>query len=459
MPDPVLERNSEALAWGRVHRGAQRLFAPAWPEEAGRLVRDPGLGPRLVRGLGRSYGDSCLNIGGALIETPLLDRLQAFDREEGLLTADGGFSLLGLLRLCVRPNEDGSYWFPPVLPGTKFVTLGGAIANDVHGKNHHRFGTFGRHVEWLELMRSDGTVLRCSRTENPALFAATIGGLGLTGYIVRACVRLRRAPSPLFDVEDIEMSNLEDFFRLAADSAGYEYTVAWVDCLAEGAALGRGIFSRANHAMAPGTPVAPPGLPALSLPFAFPDFALNSLTLKAFNAAYRRRLMAPRRRARAVHFDKFLFPLDGIGQWNRLYGQRGFYQYQCVVPAGGMREAVREMLSLIAASRQGSFLVVLKTFGETLSPGLLSFPMEGATLALDFPNCGARTLDLLDRLDEVVDAAGGRVYPAKDGRLSAESFQRQYPAWRDFAQHIDPNFSSSFWRRVTEVPGPMKDPA
>ena len=442
----------EALAWGRAHHGLQRVFTPFWPEEAQRLIRDQSLGLRLVRGLGRSYGDSCLNFGGALIETPGLDRLHDFDRMTGVLVADAGFTLFDLLRLCVRPNADGSFWFPPALPGTKFVTIGGAIANDVHGKNHHQFGNFGHHVEWLDLLRSDGTLLRCSATENSVLFRATIGGLGLTGYIVRAGIRLRRAPSPLFDVEDIVMDNLDAFFQLTEDSASYEYTVAWVDCLAEGAQLGRGIFSRARHAEPRGGRIAPPGRPKLALPFSFPNFALNPLTLKAFNAAYRRRLMAPRRTAKGVHFDKFLYPLDGIGQWNRLYGSRGFYQYQCVVPTGAMREAVREMLSMIAAARQGSFLVVLKTFGDKPSPGLLSFPMEGATLALDFPNRGARTLGLLDRLDEVVNAAGGRVYPAKDGRVSPASFQRQYPAWTELSRHIDPQFSSSFWRRVTGAP-------
>jgi FAD/FMN-containing dehydrogenase len=445
-------QSREALAWGRAHHGPQRVFAPAWPAEAEKLVQDRGLGLRLVRGLGRSYGDSCLNFDGALIETPLLDRLHSFDRVTGLLTADAGFSLFDLLRLCTKPNEDGSFWFPPVLPGTKFVTIGGAIANDVHGKNHHQFGNFGHHVEWLELLRSDGTRMRCSADENAEMLRATIGGLGLTGYITRACMRLRPAPSPLFNVEDIEMENLDAFFRLVEESASYEYTVAWVDCLAEGAALGRGIFSRATHAGADGRPVAPPRGPKLPLPFSFPNFALNPLTLKAFNAAYRRKLLAPSRAARGVHFDKFLYPLDGIGHWNWLYGTRGFYQYQCVVPPAAMREAVREMLSMIAASRQGSFLVVLKTFGSTPARGLLSFPIEGATLALDFPNLGPRTLGLMNRLDEVVNAAGGRVYPAKDGRLSAESFQRQYPSWAALQSHIDPGFSSSFWRRVTTSP-------
>lgn len=439
----------EALAWGRVHRGPQRIFMPAWPEEALSLIRDQSLGPRLVRGLGRSYGDSCLNLGGSLIETGRLDRLHAFDRRTGVVTADAGFTLFDLLCLCAKPNPDGSHWFPPVLPGTKFVTIGGAIANDVHGKNHHQLGTFGHHVEWLDLMRSDGTRLRCSLTEHADLFRATIGGLGLTGFIAAARIRLRRVPSPLFDVEDIAMADLEAFFRLTEESASYEYAVAWVDCLAEGAALGRGVFSRARHAERGTGPVAPPAAPRLSLPVSLPNFALNSLTLKAFNAAYRRRLMAPSRTAKAVHFDKFLYPLDGIGQWNRLYGPRGFYQYQCVVPPGAMRDAVRAMLGMIAAARQGSFLVVLKTFGPKPPAGLLSFPMEGATLALDFPNRGERTLRLLDRLDEVVNEAGGRVYAAKDGRIAASSFQRQYPAWTDLARHADPQFSSSFWRRVT----------
>ena len=439
-----------ALSWGRAHRGPQEIRRPHWQQEAGALAASAGPYPRLARGLGRSYGDSCLNFGGTLIETQQLDRLVAFDREHGLVIADPGLSLFALIDLCLKPNPDGSYWFPPVVPGTKFVSLGGAIANDIHGKNHHLAGTFGEHIVWLELVRSDGSLHRCSRAENPALFAATVGGLGLTGYISRIALQLQKVSSPLFDVEDVAIGSVLDFWDLAAESAErFAYTAAWIDCLALGEGLGRGIFSRARHAQTPPRAIRPPHKPALNVPFALPGWVLNPVTLRAFNTAYRARLGGPRRMRRGVSYNHFLFPLDGVGAWNRLYGPRGFFQYQCVVPPSTMRDAIPAMLGRIAATGQGSFLAVLKTFGPRPAAGLLSFPMEGATLALDFPNKGTTTLALLDSLDEILESAGGRLYPAKDGRMSAASFQRQYPGWRNFAQYKDPQFSSSFWRRVS----------
>lgn len=442
-------RMTRALAWGRAHHGDQEIYAPNWPADTMALVRDLISKHRLVRGLGRSYGDSCLNFGGTLIETTRLDRLHHFDRASGLISADAGFSLFDLLRLCSERNSDGSYWFPPVLPGTKFVTLGGAIANDVHGKNHHQFGSFGSHLAWLELARSNGDVLLCSPRENQELFYATIGGLGLTGYIRSAGLQLRRVSSPLFDIEHLTMDNLGSFFSIAEDSARFEYTVAWIDCLASGDALGRGIFTRFNHCPDGHRRVVSSKPPRLSLPLPAPPYALNAVTLSAFNALYRRRLLGQFRRSKAVPTDKALFPLDGIGQWNLLYGPRGFYQYQCAIPFAAMKDGIRALLSAISRAKQGSFLAVLKTLGASSSGGLMSFPLEGATLALDFPNQGARTLNLLDRLDDIVCEFGGRIYPAKDGRISAQAFQRQYPQWGVFERLVDPNFSSSFWRRVS----------
>jgi FAD/FMN-containing dehydrogenase len=448
-------------AWGRAHRFTHAVARPRFADEAASLLAAPD-GPApvlpasvLPYGMGRSYGDSCLNRDGGLIDARGLDRFVAFDRQTGLLEVEGGVTLADILRVLdgARPGEPR--WFLPVTPGTKFVTVGGAIANDVHGKNHHEAGTFGRHVAGLALLRSDGRVLDCSMTDNPELFAATIGGLGLTGLILRATIRLKPVPGPWLESEDIRYDTLEDFFALSAESlAGWEYSVAWIDCLATGRSLGRGIFTRSRHTDA-GPAGAPAGAkphtayePRLSVPLDFPGFALNKLSITAFNALYRRRIPAGGKRG-TLHYDPVFYPLDAIGLWNRMYGARGFYQYQCAVPTAGAAETVRALLETIAAAGQGSFLAVLKTLGDVPSPGLLSFPMPGVTLALDFPNTGAATHALLDRLDAIVAAAGGRLYPAKDGRMPAGLFQGGYPRWREFAAHIDPRFSSSFWRRVS----------
>ncbi len=455
MPVDLDHRNG-ALAWGRVHKGPHTVVRPRWLSAARELACLPTLGKRLAFGLGRSYGDSCLNIGGSLIDTARLDRVCRFDRQTGQIVVEAGFTLFDLLNLCARRNPDGSFWFPAVLPGTKFVTVGGAIANDIHGKNHYLFGTFGRHVEWLELARSDGSVLRCAPDENGSLFAATVGGLGLTGLVTRAGLRLRRVEGLHLEVEDLPMRDLRTFFHLANELAeAWEYTVAWIDCLAEKEHIGRGIFSRARHLdRAPDrTRKKAPTAPRLSIPYAFPGFALNAGALSLFNAIYRARQSAPWRRHRVAHYDGVLFPLDAIGNWNLLYGARGFYQFQCVVPQAAMEETTHEILARIAAARQGSFLTVLKTFGALELPGLLSFPMEGATIALDFPNRGRETLALLEDLDGIVTAAGGRIYPAKDGRMTGAAYRRQYSNWEVFARHIDPQFSSSFWRRLMENAG------
>jgi len=396
--------------------------------------------PMLPFGNGRSYGDSCLNDGGVLLDARGLDRLISFDAERGILVCEAGVLLAEILELVVPAG-----WFLPVSPGTKFVTVGGAIANDVHGKNHHRAGSFGCHIRQLELLRSDGSRRRCSRSENADWFSATIGGLGLTGVIVWAELQLLRVAGPGMDVETIRFANLAGFFDLTAESdAAFAYTVAWVDCASRGRALGRGIFTRSNHSSEDQPEVSAPG-GGFAVPIELPVALVGDTVVRTFNAWYYRR---PRTRRRRVHYDSFLYPLDRVRNWNRIYGRRGFFQYQCVVGPAGGREAVAELLSRIATAGGGSFLAVLKMFGSIPSPGLLSFPRPGVTLALDFPNRGARTTRLLERLDEVVRASGGAVYPAKDARMSAESFRQYFPEWRAFCAYLDPCFSSSFWRRV-----------
>ena len=432
-------------SWGRAFRYEQTLETPFTPMAArARVQKAPR--PVLPYGLGRSYGDVCLNENGVLLATERLDHFIAFDRETGCVTAESGVTLAEILTLCHQPNDDGTFWFLPVTPGTKFVTLGGALANDVHGKNHHNAGTFGCHVLGFDLARSDGTLRHCSPTENADLFNATIGGLGLTGLILRVRIQLKRVPGLRMDAEDIQTGNLQEFLALARDSdKNWDYTIAWLDCLAQGAHTGRGIFSRANHAAGDATNKPSP---RLNLPIAPPITPLNRLTLSAFNATYWRKLGRVTRRRSLVSYEPFFYPLDAIGQWNLMYGRAGFYQFQCVIPWENAEGAVDDLLKIIARSGEGSFLAVLKTFGAQASPGLLSFPREGLTLALDFPNRGATTRALLARLESLTHAAKGRLYPAKDGLMSKAAFHQGYPKLSAFSPLVDPAFSSSYWRRV-----------
>lgn len=401
------------------------------PEAAGSL---------LAYGNGRSYGDVGLNSGATLLHTRGMDRFIAFDATNGVLLCESGVLLGEILDVFV-----GRGWFLPVTPGTRFVTVGGVIACDVHGKNHHRAGTFGCHVRRLELLRSDGARLVCSREENPAWFAATIGGLGLTGLITWVELALKPIAGTHMAVHNSRFAGLEQFFALnAAAEAKHEYTVAWIDCLA---ATPRGVFMAADHAAdaggpgsdADGAPGRAPGIP-LTPPFSL----INGWSLRAFNQLYYHR---PLRKRQIVHYASFFYPLDAVGHWNRIYGRRGFFQYQFVLPMAE-RAALNDVLCCIAASGQGSFLAILKTFGDVPSPGMLSFPLPGVTLALDFPNRGAPTLALFKRLDAIVGEAGGRLYAAKDARMPGEFFRQSYPRLAEFMSFIDPKFSSDFFRRV-----------
>jgi FAD/FMN-containing dehydrogenase len=432
---------AELQSWGRYPRTRQAVRPVFWRHE------NPfaGAGPYLAYGLGRSYGDSCLNDGGTLLATSRLDRFIAFDRKAGLLACEAGVSLEAILALAVPLG-----WFPPVVPGTKHVTVGGAIANDVHGKNHHRAGTFGCHVEELELLRSSGERVVCSPRERPELFAATVGGLGLTGLILAATIRLRPVTTERVVAESIALRDLAEFLEVSrASDAEHEYTVAWVDCLASGRRLGRGILHRGDHAEGPGPPRAIGARARLSVPLELPVSPLNRVTLGAFNLAYyaKNRLAAGRR---SLPYEPFFFPLDGIDRWNRIYGKKGLLQFQCVVPADAAPTALREMLGATSRAGEGSFLAVLKNFGSVRSPGLLSFPREGVTLALDFPKKGERTDRLFRELHAMVASAGGAIYPAKDAHMSPAQFAAQCgERLGAFRAQMDPAFSSSFWRRVT----------
>jgi FAD/FMN-containing dehydrogenase len=431
--------HERVASWGNLARDEVLVL-----DAAGREREFPRLEPAtrvLPFGNGRSYGDSCLNPGGALLRARGLDRFIAFDPKTGVLAAEAGVLLDEILALIVPQG-----WFLPVSPGTRFVTLGGAVANDVHGKNHHSAGTFGRHVRAFELLRSDGQRRRCAPGENPEWFAATLGGLGLTGLITWVELQLRPIAGPWLEVETLRMANLSEFFALARASAEtYEYTVAWLDCSVRGARLGRGIFERARHAVGVGE--TPPSSKLRRVPVTPPGSLVNRLSVRLFNF-WRYHRHGARPRHSHAHYTGFFYPLDGIGAWNRLYGPRGFRQYQCVLPAAAAEAATRELLERIAASGLASFLAVLKTFGDLPSPGMLSFPRSGVTLAVDFPEAGARLEALFQSLDAVVGDAGGRLYPAKDSRMPPSLFRAGYPNWPAFAGFVDPRVSSGFWRRV-----------
>ena len=432
---------SPGQSWGRYPNVEQRILTLSDRQHALPTFE----GSALPHGNGRSYGDSCLNPGGVLLHARGLDRFLEFDPANGLLRCEAGVTFAEIIELTLPQG-----WFLPVTPGTRHVTVGGAIANDVHGKNHHRAGNFGHYVSRFELLRSDGQRRICSADDSDPMFAATVGGLGLTGAITWAELRLKRVPGPWMETETIRFDRLDDFFALSAQSAGsHEYTVAWIDCLARGRSLGRGLFLRADHAPGEPSDACPSSSPRLGMPFAPPFSLVNRLSLRPFNWLYYHRQRARRRRA-TMHYAPYFYPLDGIRDWNRMYGARGFLQHQCVLPPAHARDGVEALLREISASGTGSFLAVLKEFGDIPALGMLSFPRPGTTLALDFPNTGPAVFALLDRLDAIVDAAGGAVYPAKDARMSGAHFRKAFPRWEELRTHIDPRFSSGFWRRVTE---------
>jgi FAD/FMN-containing dehydrogenase len=430
---------TEVAGWGRYPISHSKVVPIRWRDE--RIPSGSGGELYLPIGLARSYGDSCLNDGQSLLSTLSMDRLIAFDPESGRLIAESGISFDAILRFAVPHG-----WFLPVTPGTRFVTLGGAVANDVHGKNHHCSGTFGDHVLRFDLVRSDGSRMICSPTENSDWFRATIGGLGLTGLIAWVEVQLKKVANSWIDAETVRCAGVDDFYDLSAESEPkFEYLVTWVDSL-ETRSVGKGLFMRGNHNSDPQRTerqmAKPPGL---AVPFDLPFSLLNRMTLKAFNTLYyRAALLGPARKC--AHFGSFFYPLDAIGRWNRLYGSAGLIQWQALLPIEN-RDVAREILSTVARSGSGSFLTVMKLMGEHRAAGLLSFSGRGITIALDFPYSDS-LLPMLERLDGLVAEAGGRLYPAKDARMSGVHFRQFYPNWEKFLPYIDPRFSSSFWRRV-----------
>ncbi|MFZ6657890.1 FAD-binding protein [Undibacterium sp. TJN19] len=425
-------------SWGRLSADSHHVLSLSDPRQARHLVCNAQL-LGLAHGMGRSYGDACLNPDGLLWLTTGLNHLISFDENTGRLTCEAGVLLRDIQQLMIPRG-----WILPVTPGTQMVTVGGAIANDVHGKNHHLLGCFGDHVEHIVLLRTDGETIVCSPTQKPDWFAATIGGLGLTGLIIQAELKLRRIAGPWLETETIPYDNLDKFFYLAdCSEASWEHTVSWIDCIS--GIAGRGIFMRGNPDNISHLPE--PTINKRSMPFVPPLSLVNRLSLRPFNSAYYN-LKKWRAGKGIAHYTSFFYPLDNLLEWNRMYGPKGFFQYQSVVPRENGKAAIQEMLKEITRSGDGSFLAVLKTFGNRQSAGMLSFAQPGVTLALDFPNNGQRTHQLFAGLDAIVRSAGGRIYPAKDARMPRDLFEAGYPRLNEFINYRDPGISSGLSRRL-----------
>jgi decaprenylphospho-beta-D-ribofuranose 2-oxidase len=414
----------QLAGWGRYPRHESELVEASAPAVVPDLLaKHSGI---VARGNGRAYGDAAIG-ERVTLATRGLDRMRAFDPSTGRLTVESGVLLADILDAFVPRG-----FFPPVVPGTKHVTVGGMIATDIHGKNHHRDGGFGAHVEELKLVTPDGQTITCSPSENPEVFAATIGGMGLTGAIVEATFRMKRIETGWMRQNTIVAADLDGAMAALRETSDATYSVAWIDCLAHGASLGRSLVYAAEHATRDDVAALRPGadlFPArrrerLAVPLDLPAGTLNRASVKAFNELYFRRGARAAGEPFLVHWNPYFFPLDGIGDWNRIYGRHGFVQYQCVVPAPAAREVLGEAIERIAQRGNASFLAVLKQLGG--STGMLSFPIEGFTLALDLPVTND-VFPLLDEIDRIVVAAGGRLYLAKDARQSRATFEAGYP--------------------------------
>jgi FAD/FMN-containing dehydrogenase len=443
--------------WGRLAYEESPVYRPeTWAALSDAVLSAPEK-TVLPRGLGRSYGDSAVNGAGAVVLAGKLGRILAFDPEGGTVTCEGGTSLARLLAFLVPRG-----FFLPVVPGTRFVTVGGAIAADVHGKNHHVDGTFGRYVEELTLLAASGEALRCSPAENAEAFDATVGGMGLTGFVLSARLRLLPVETPLVKVEKRRTAGLDETLaRLEEEERLGRYSVAWIDGLARGKRLGRGVLMRGDHLPAAELPRGRDVRGALpegtgpSVPFDAPAFVLGPASVSAFNALY---YAAGRDGTSLAPFGGFFFPLDAVGAWNRLYGRRGFVQYQALLPRETAAEGCRLLLEEFSRERAASFLAVLKTTGPE-GRGILSFPRPGVTLALDVPNIGERLRPLARRLDAILLRLGGRLYLAKDALTDAAAFAAMYPRLPEFRaarRRLDPagRFSSSQARRLGLVEEP-----
>ncbi len=429
-----------------------------WPKSEAHLTRpekmvalSPVEGQQIARGLGRSYGDAAVLSEGTTVLTERLDRMLTFNAETGVLRAEAGVTLEDVLKVFVPQG-----WFLPVTPGTKFCTLGGCLAADVHGKNHHVEGSFSRYVESARLVPADGAERIISPTENAELFWATVGGMGLTGFIRDITLRLKPIETSLMKVNHKSAANLAEAMELMkVDDPNMPYCVAWIDCVASGEKLGRSVVMTGRHAYRSEIPTKIENplecrfKGQKPMPFNFPSFALNRFTVGTFNSFYH--WQQGRKGEFLTGFDPYFYPLDGIKNWGRMYGKAGFLQYQFVIPDEGAEEVLTSVLEKVSLSGNASFLAVLKRMGEA-SPGLLSFPISGWTLALDIPVTD-KALEMLDDLDELISDAGGRLYLAKDSRLDPDTFRAMYPRvpeLRKLLMDYDPDqkFASNLSKRL-----------
>lgn len=425
---PQNHAGSETLSgWGRFPVLPCVTHEPRTPDD---LTRAIGSGPVIARGAGRAYGDSALQRRGVICMAALGNAV-FLDTATGIATVEAGASFTDLLAVSLPQG-----WFPPVTPGTRFVTLGGALAADVHGKNHHVVGSFGDHVLWFDLAGPDGRTRRCDPDTTPELFQATIGGMGLTGIVCRLALRMLPVETAWIRQETILAGNLEEAFDAFEAAHGRTYSVAWIDALAGGRSQGRSVLLCGEHAGVAelpaerrATPFDLPRRREIPVPWDMPGFLLNKWSGRALNTAY---WTANGRKAGTtlVDYESYFYPLDSVLHWNRAYGRRGFVQYQCVLPVESSLTGIRQLLDATRASGEGAFLAVLKLMGENTRKGL-SFPMKGYTLALDFPV--TRSLPaLLDRLDAIVAAHDGRLYLAKDARMSSDTFRKGYAGLEAF---------------------------
>jgi decaprenylphospho-beta-D-ribofuranose 2-oxidase len=443
----------ELAGWGRYPIVETSVLRAERRSELFRAIEEREQQPLLAHGLGRSYGDAALLRNGKVVLTRRLDRMLSFDPSTGWLRCEAGVTVEDIVKTFLPRG-----FFPPVVPGTQFVTAGGALACNIHGKNHHVDGCWGDHVRNVELLLGSGEVVLCDREQNPELFWATTGGMGLTGLILAMDVRLYEIESPLIEMESVRVECLDDFFEVSKASAGFTHTVSWIDCVKTGKSMGRGIFMRGRHANATAQRGPSPLEPLIELGGKLvdgrwfeSDHLLNRAFMVLFNETYFRKQRPGTSRSISA-IQPFFFPLDAVRNWNYAYGKRGFLQYQLVVPPDPEHRVLTEVLERISASGMASFLAVIKDFGPRVHGGL-SFPVPGTTLALDIPNHGPALLSMLDALDELVADAGGRIYLGKDARLSRRLFEKMYPeldAWREVRDRWDPQhvFQSELGRRL-----------
>lgn len=437
----MIWKEATLTGWGRTSTARVALARPERVSSVVELLKQPLKGGLLAFGRGRSYGDVALNDGGYQLQTTRLDRLLAFDESSGVVVVEPGLTFADLNRVFLPRG-----WLVPVSPGTAFASIGGAVANDVHGKNHEVAGSFGDHVLWIDLLLANGEVVRTSPVERAQLFEATIGGIGLTGIVLAVAFRMSRVRSNAVEVTERRMPDLDAFLAAFAGIAA-PYSVGWIDVLARGRSLGRGIIETAIPAE---MGVAYRPRPTVSVPFDFPGLVLNPLTVRTFNALHWRLVPANGRRT-VMSYDRFFYPLDALRQWNRIYGRRGFRQFQCVVPFANGTVALQRIIEAAAQARNASFLAVLKCLGRE-GRGYLSFPMPGYTLALDFPQRDG-TDALMTQLEYITRDHGGRIYLAKDSALSAAGFAAMYPKVDRFCAvlaEVDPDgrMASDISRRL-----------